>query len=183
MVTPREIIDLVERFGEHCSYYEKYYSCDSIRNEFVSPLFEALGWDVHNRDGKPPYMKDVFFNKSQRTMKMEIFSPDYTFYIDGDSRFFVKVIDPSKNIEDKNIFVRNIYEQGHDLGFHLSIITNFKEFAIYDTRNPLQEDEDIYKTKYYQYEDFVDKWDQISKYLSRDAVDNNEHLNLLSEEI
>lgn len=49
---PDIVLELVERFTEHLQHYlSPSYNETQVRVEFVNPLFEALGWDLHNKQG------------------------------------------------------------------------------------------------------------------------------------
>jgi hypothetical protein len=63
--TPPEIEKLVTRFDEHVeSYKSGAYNETQLRQEFLNPFFEALGWDVHNRQGYAEAYKDVIHEDS-----------------------------------------------------------------------------------------------------------------------
>ena len=50
MTAPAIVGQLVERFESHREAYRSgRYNEAQVRQEFLNPLFEALGWDVHNR--------------------------------------------------------------------------------------------------------------------------------------
>jgi hypothetical protein len=52
MTAPEIIHQLVKRFDEHREAYRSgKYNETQLRREFLDPLFEALGWDVFNRQG------------------------------------------------------------------------------------------------------------------------------------
>jgi len=49
---PKEIKELVERFERNIeSYKGQGYNEAQVRREFIDPFFEALGWDVANKQG------------------------------------------------------------------------------------------------------------------------------------
>ncbi|MBI3596707.1 MAG: hypothetical protein HY203_06100 [Nitrospirae bacterium] len=49
---PKPIIDLIERFERNIeSYHNPTYNETQVRQEFINPFFEALGWDVTSKDG------------------------------------------------------------------------------------------------------------------------------------
>jgi hypothetical protein len=53
MPAPETVKQLVERFEEHYeAYRSSKYNETQLRNEFLNPLFEALGWDVLNKRDK-----------------------------------------------------------------------------------------------------------------------------------
>ena len=52
--------NLVEKFSEHYdSYKSPHYNETQLRREFLDPFFEALGWDVGNKQGYSEAYKDV----------------------------------------------------------------------------------------------------------------------------
>lgn len=60
MTAPRQVIDLIERFNRNRdSYLSPQYNETQLRREFLDPFFEALGWDVHNKQGYAEAYKDV----------------------------------------------------------------------------------------------------------------------------
>ena len=48
MSVPDVVRKLVERFEEHEAEYRHSYSEAQVRQDFIDPLFEALGWEVEN---------------------------------------------------------------------------------------------------------------------------------------
>ena len=60
MTTPDIVIELVRRFDEHRETYRSgKYNETQLRNEFLNPFFEALGWDVLNKLGYSEEHKHV----------------------------------------------------------------------------------------------------------------------------
>ena len=60
MTIPAQVLELVERFERNLDVYKRPdYKEARVRVEFVDPLFEALGWDVHNVQGYAEQYKDV----------------------------------------------------------------------------------------------------------------------------
>jgi type I site-specific restriction endonuclease len=63
MPTPHAVLDLVERFERNREAYKSpSYNETQLRREFLDPFFEALGWDVNNRQG---YGHDTTFIQRQ----------------------------------------------------------------------------------------------------------------------
>jgi len=57
---PPEVLALVERFDQNLeSYRSGKYNETQLRQEFLNPLFEALGWDMTNRAGYAEAYKEV----------------------------------------------------------------------------------------------------------------------------
>jgi hypothetical protein len=50
----------MERFDrDRAAYHAGTYNETQLRREFLAPLFEALGWDVMNKQGHAEAYKDV----------------------------------------------------------------------------------------------------------------------------
>ena len=65
MKVPKIIKDLVERYERNKSEYTgRGYNEFQLRNEFITPFFEALGWDVYNKSGAAPAYRDVILEDS-----------------------------------------------------------------------------------------------------------------------
>ena len=60
MSAPQIILDLIERFERNLDDYKSgVYNETQVRREFIDPFFEALGWDVNNKEGNAEAYKDV----------------------------------------------------------------------------------------------------------------------------
>ncbi len=67
MTAPETIRQLVTRFDEHReSYRSGKYNETQLRREFLDPFFEALGWDVFNKQGYAETYN--LSNPAERTM-------------------------------------------------------------------------------------------------------------------
>lgn len=65
---PPEVLTLAERFDQNfASYRSNKYNETQLRQEFLSPLFEALGWDMTNRAGYAEAYKVTQFSKAPST--------------------------------------------------------------------------------------------------------------------
>ncbi len=60
MPAPPVIIELIERLVAHKEGGQwRHYNEAQLREEFLNPFFEALGWDVSNRKGYSGSYKEV----------------------------------------------------------------------------------------------------------------------------
>lgn len=60
MVAPDEITQLVGHFALHREDYQRSgYLEVQLRQEFINPMFQWLGWDMDNRQGFAEAYKDV----------------------------------------------------------------------------------------------------------------------------
>ena len=65
MTAPDSIKQLVERFELHRDAYRAgKYNETQLRREFLDPFFEALGWDVINKQNYAETYKDVIHEDS-----------------------------------------------------------------------------------------------------------------------
>ena len=79
MPVPSVVRELVDRFHQNLDAYKRdEYKETQVRVEFIDPLFESLGWDVHNIGGYAEQYKDVIH---EATLKIsgETRAPDYCF--------------------------------------------------------------------------------------------------------
>ena len=100
---------------------EDDYDKNKTFDEFIKPLFEALGWDFQT-DVKIP--DSITENKA-----------DYAFQIDGVSRFYLNVLPPSASLEDRKQIL-SLTTFAYNKGVTWAIQTNFKELRVYNTEAP-----------------------------------------------
>lgn len=90
MPAPSQVLDLLERFERNLtSYRAGAYNETQVRREFIDPLFEALGWDVNNRQGYAEAYKDVVHEDAIK-IGGATKAPDYSFRVGGTRKFFVE---------------------------------------------------------------------------------------------
>ena len=76
---PEVVRKLVERFRDHIEYYKgSKYKEEQLKQEFLNPFFEAMGWDVSNRNNRAPQYRDVIFEDSIK-VQGGTRAPDYCF--------------------------------------------------------------------------------------------------------
>lgn len=119
---------LVSRFDkDKVHYLSKGYLEAEVRQDFLDPFFEALGWDIGNKKGLSPYDREVVVEKGDTTGR-----PDYNFRIGGVTKFFVEAKAPSVALDNiKHIFQAKTYAWNHT-GVYFVILTDFEEFKLYD---------------------------------------------------
>jgi type I restriction-modification system DNA methylase subunit len=172
MAAPQIIHELIERFDRNIEAYESgKYNETQVRREFIDPFFEALGWDVNNKDGNAETYKDVIHEDAVKVSGVTK-APDYAFRIGGQRKFFVEAKKPSVNLKDEPAAAFQIRRYAWSAKLPLSIITDFEEFAVYDCRiKPDQKDKaDKARIIYYTYRQYADKWDEIAAIFSKDAI-------------
>ena len=169
---PQIIIDLVENFKENEHIYKSAnYDEENTKVEFINPFFEALGWDVNNKNRASPRFKEVVF---EDTIKIggKAKAPDYSFRLGGQRIFFVEAKKPSVNIDTDKNPAYQIRRYGWSAKLPLCILTDFEELAVYETttRPDKNQNASIGRIKYYKYTEYIEKWDEIYNIFSKEAV-------------
>jgi len=100
MAAPHSVIELIERFDRNRSAYKSdQYNEARLRIEFLNPFFEALGWDIANKNNYAEAYKDVIYEDAIKIGKATK-APDYCFRIGGTRKFFVEAKKPAVNLKD-----------------------------------------------------------------------------------
>lgn len=172
MSAPDTIKSLVERFERN---YEQYragkYNETQLRREFLDPFFEALGWDIFNKQGYAETYKEVIHEDSLE-IEGATKAPDYAFRVGGQRKFFVEAKKPSVKIETDYYPAFQLRRYSWSAKLPLGILTDFEEFAVYDCRvKPDKKDKaSVGRVMLLSYKDYVEKWDELVSIFSRDAV-------------
>ena len=135
LVVPERILELVDRFESDIDKYRSIpYNEEDIKNAFINPLFEALGWDVGNKTNKPPDLREVKFEDSV-DVQGRIKNPDYSFRLDRARKFFAEAKKPAVDIEGGMNPAFQLRSYAWSANLPVSILTDFEEFAVYDCRS------------------------------------------------
>lgn len=170
MINTDDLLRLVTQYQKNAKIYRnaKYYNEQNCRDEFISPLLECFGWDVHNKKGAQPQYKEVvveqFSNRGER--------PDYTLTLNGVSKIFVEAKKPSVNITTDSAPAIQARRYGWNAKHKLSILTNFEELLIYDVTNRPEETDSAHVSLYrkYHYLEYMEKFSEIYSLISKESV-------------
>lgn len=172
MAAPPEVNKLIERFREHeAAYMAPSYNETSLRDDFLDPFFNALGWDLNNSSGYAQAYRDVIKEESLRTSE-GVKAPDFTFRIGGVRKFFVEAKKPSVQLATAAAPAYQLRRYAWSAKLPLSILTNFREFAIYDTRGRPEKDDKASKARvfYCRLEDLELKWEWLRATFAKEAI-------------
>ena len=172
MPAPENIRQLVKRFEENLdSYRSNKYNEAQLRREFLDPFFEALGWDLFNKQGYAETYKEVIHEDSLE-VEGATKAPDYAFRVGGQRKYFVEAKKPSVNIQFDIHPAFQLRRYSWSAKLPLGVLSDFEEFAIYDCRNkPDKKDKaSTGRVTYYSFREYVQKWDEIADIFSREAV-------------
>src|SRR3989339_75183 len=164
---------LVERFNENIDDYKKTsYNETETRREFLDPFFQALGWDMDNKQGKTNAYKEVI-HEYKLKIGNKTKAPDYSFRNEkGNCKFFIEAKKPSINIKSENDPAFQIRLYGWNKKLQISILTDFEEFAVYNCQKKprLSDTPNISRIDYLTYKDYLTNFDFLWNNFSRQAV-------------
>lgn len=169
-----KLTKLVNKFSKYIDEYKNpAYNESDLRLEFLNPFFELLDWDVRNEENNHINYKDVVVEERINVYGSDNKkAPDYTFRIGGTKKFFVEAKKPSVDIKDAFEPAFQLKRYGHSAGLCLSILTDFEELSVYDTRKKPNKNDKPTKDRilYYKYTDYIEKFDEIYNLFSKTAI-------------
>ncbi len=169
----KEIVrKIVERFEYHLDEYKKgNYNETQTRNDFINPFFEALGWDINNRQGLAESYREVI-HEDKIKIGGHTKAPDYCFTIYGQRKFFLEAKKPSVSITDSIDPAYQLRRYGWSAKMPISIITDFEELSIYDcTIKPTLNDKaSVARINYFTYRDYLKEFDFLWDTFSKEMV-------------
>ncbi len=121
---------LVANFDNDVEHYlSKGYLEAQVRTDFITPLFEALGWDVSNIAGLRHDKREVIVERGESDTTGR---PDYSFRVDGQTKFFVEAKAPAEraNVSKHVIQAKSYAWNTRDVLF--VVLTDFRTFRFYD---------------------------------------------------
>jgi hypothetical protein len=172
MSAPKEILSLVERFGDNLeAHLSSQYNETQLRREFLDPFFKALGWDIDNEQGFAEAYKDVIHEDAIRVGRA-VKAPDYCFRIGGTRKFFLEAKKPSVSVKEDADPAYQLRRYAWSAKLSLSILSDFEEFAVYDCRVKPHKDDGAATARifYCTFSEYANKWDWLTGNFSREAV-------------
>jgi type I restriction-modification system DNA methylase subunit len=171
-MVPEIVNDLCARFVRNREQYRSAsYNEAQLRQEFLNPLFKALGWDMENEQGFAEAYKDVVHEDSIR-VEGSVKAPDYCFRIGGTKKFFLEAKKPSVFVKDDAGPAYQLRRYAWSAKLPLSILTNFEELAVYDCRyRPAKEDKaSSHRLLYVKQEEYASRWEEVASVFTRNAI-------------
>ncbi len=172
MTVPQQVLDLIQRFTDNrTAYHSGLYNEAQLRQEFLNPLFEALGWDVNNKQGYSERFKEVIHEDSLK-ISGSTKAPDYAFRLGGQRVFFVEAKKPSVDIKGDTHPAYQLRRYAWSAHLPVSILTDFEELAVYDCRiKPDKSDNAaVARIMYLRYTDLPQQWDMLAGLFAPEAI-------------
>ena len=134
IATIEQLKEKIELFRKNLKDYKsKNYDEYNTRADFIDVMFSSLGWDMYNEQKIIEQFREVV-----REVKIIIDgtkkAPDYSFRIGPHIVFYVEAKKPSVDVKNDMTPALQLRRYAHTRGLALSIVTDFEEVAVYDTR-------------------------------------------------
>ncbi|MCI0470834.1 MAG: N-6 DNA methylase, partial [Candidatus Aminicenantes bacterium] len=126
--------ELINLFEFNIKQYRgKSYDEAKVRADFIDKFFHLLDWDIYNEQGYSEKYREVV-REDRVTIKGKVKAPDYSFRVGGQRKFFVEAKKPAVDIKNEIDPAFQLRRYAYTAKLDLSIVTDFEEFAVYDTR-------------------------------------------------
>ncbi len=165
----RELTDL---FKLNIKQYKKNtYDEANTRVDFIDKYFELLDWDVRNEQGFSEDFREVV-REDTVYIAGKPKAPDYSFRIGGKRIFFVEAKKPTIDIKEGIEPAFQLRRYSYTAKLSLSVLTDFEEFAIYDTRiKPIKNDKASRARIFYcNFEEYEKNFEYIYNIFSKTSV-------------
>src|SRR5574340_1193390 len=165
MAAPAVVHELMQRFDEHReAYHSGQYNQTQLRRDLLDPLFQALGWDVHNERGYAEAYREVIHEAALR-VGGRTKAPDYCFRAGGGkASFFVEAKRPTIDVGEAVEPAYQLRRYAWSAKLPVSILSDFEELAVYDCRiRPASTDKaSVGRIMLLSYTEYVERWDELA---------------------
>ena len=176
MTRKEQLQDLVEKYQEATNKGQLLNASEATMRAWIDDLLTVFGWDVRNTN---QVLTEHSLSKEEKNKLKEIGSnntrPDYTLVNGNIMLAFVDAKGLKVNIENNKEVAFQIRSYGWSIGAPFSIVTNFKELAIYDCSSTPDVNDSAHHAiiRYLTYNQFVDNFDFLDSVLYRANVISN----------
>jgi type I restriction-modification system DNA methylase subunit len=155
-VKVQELINKYERVVS--SKQLKKYNEEETKKDFIQPLFEALGWNISNKN-------EVTAEESQSGGRV-----DYGFYLQDKIKFYLEA-KPLKADLNKEDYANQAIRYSWNKGVTWAVLTDFEEIKVFNAENISKYlgDKLLFNISY---EQFIERFDQLWS-LSKAAFGEN----------
>ena len=172
------VAKLVAAFKRNeADYLRPNYNETQTRTDFITPLLDAFGWDVHNSKGYQLAHREVIEEATVEVGEEKSHKrPDYELRLARQRKLFVEAKKPSISIDTDPEPAFQIRRYGFSASLPVSVLTNFRQIAIYDCRYAPSDSEaaSVARRLIVSCEEFAARFDDLWPLLSREAVYSGE---------
>lgn len=129
-----QLKERIEFFRKNIKDYKSgKYDEYKTRADFIDVFFSSLDWDMYNEQKIIEQFREVV-REDKIVIDGSRKAPDYSFRIGPHIVFYVEAKKPSIDIKNDPAPALQLRRYAHTRGLALSILTDFEEIAVYDTR-------------------------------------------------
>jgi hypothetical protein len=168
----RKLAELIQFYRDNALDFEApTYKEARARADLIDRLFELLDWDVRNKGRSAEAYREVVIEDAVQ-VGGRTKAPDYCFRIGQTPKFFVEAKKPATSIRDNPEAAYQLRRYAWSADLPLSILTNFREFAVYDgrVRPKLSDGAAVARLLYLTSEEYVARWSEIATIFSKPAI-------------
>jgi hypothetical protein len=168
------VAELVRNFQRNeADYLRAPYNETQARTDFITPLLEAFGWDVHNAAGHPMALREVIEEATVEVGEERLSKrPDYELRLARQRKLFVEAKKPSVHIDHNREAAFQTRRYGYSASLPIAVLTNFHQLAIYDCipAPALTDEAHVARLLLVRYDEFAARFNELWPLLSRQAV-------------
>jgi len=168
------VAELVRNFLRNkTDYLWATYNETQARTDFITPLLEAFGWDVHNTKGQSLALREVIEEATVEIGEERLSKkPDYELRLARQRKLFVEAKKPSVRIDRDRAPAFQTRRYGYSASLPIAVLTNFHQVAVYDCiTSPAETDEAVVARRMlFNCEEFEARFDELWDILSREVV-------------
>ncbi len=173
-----KVVELVQRFQHNeADCLLNGYNETQARTDFITPLLEAFGWDVHNHAGHSLALREVIEEATVEVGEERLSKrPDYELRLARQRKLFVEAKKPSVRIDRDRAPAFQTRRYGYSASLPISVLTNFHQLAIYDCQPVPQETDEAHVARLLLvgYHEFEEQFEMLWLHLSRRSVYSGE---------
>ena len=172
-----ELIILRNIFYKELEERPENFSEEYIRAGFINKVLELFGWNLSNT--YEVIQEKVITNQTTRknlsSIKSTHIKPDYQLLDRGVLKLYLDAKNVNANFLNDKSASFQIRSYGWSAGLNFSIITDFENYRVYNTRiKPDFEMEPDYQTITFSINDIIDNYKLYHQFLDREKIQNNE---------
>jgi hypothetical protein len=143
------------------------YDESALRNDYLNPLWRALGWDVENVQGATQPLREVQI-ESRVDIAGRKKRADYLFRTDGIDRFVCEAKKPREDLSRKAAYQAQRY--AFNLKLLIASLTNFENLLLYVVGGKPDQDAPWEMCRGWHYTEYVSKAQELWDLFARQNV-------------
>ncbi len=158
-----KIRQLVEKYQSLSERDKKSFTEEETRKDFITPLFEALGWNVTNKI-------EVTAEETQSAGRV-----DYGFYINGHLKFFLEAKSLKVDLNNEE-FAKQAIRYSWNRGADWAVLTDFEGLKVFYAQAPSKylQDKKYFELSFQNYiADFEKLWELSRESFEQNLIDQN----------